>query len=118
MTTETRTQHTPGPWHLGSTLDVSPTDSDSYEVWEVRPLEDAHGTIIALIADADANRADSDLLKAAPALLAALEATREEIRSLMVRAERRSLADWARTLLNERLHAIDASIAQARGTDA
>ena len=110
MTTETRTAHTPGPWHLGSTLDVSPTDRDGYEVWEVRPLEDANGVIIALISDADANRGDSDLLKAAPDLLAALEAI---ISDLYLAIEAAEYSD-EQAIVDRRDVAVNA-IAKARG---
>lgn len=73
MVTETRTTHTPGPFTLGEPIDLSPTDRESYEVWEVRPLTTPTGEIVALLPDADANPFDAALFKVAPALLAALE---------------------------------------------
>ena len=70
MTAETRTAHTPGPWKIGQTLDLTPL-AEPDEVWEVRPIL-AGTEIIALASDADANPADARLIAAAPELLAAL----------------------------------------------
>lgn len=103
------TQHTPGPLAVNT---YRCGDYSGYQVYGERRVVATLPVDSNDVTSGEA-RANAYLYAAAPDLLAALKATREEIRSLMARAERRSLADWARTLLNDQLFAIGAAIAKA-----
>ena len=110
MTTNTKIQHTPGPWEARVANEYRPTCYGYTVSSDERPLAE----VFKIGLTTEAAEANAHLIAAAPDLLAALEACKEWIDNLVTQGTIDPLLDAMPNNFGGR-KTISAAIAKARG---